>query len=79
MEADIDRDDARSGGLRRVDAAGADANQFVMARLFVCSDVRLRFDSRHATHVRIDRSAVRVQLEETDSPPPGTTNRRSAC
>ena len=78
MEAYFNWNDARAGWLRRSDVAGADTNQFILAWLLVCSDIRFRLDRRNAPDVRIDRSAVRVQLEETDSPPPGPTNSRGS-
>ena len=74
MEAGFDWNDARVGGLWGVDAAGAHANQFAVAWLFVCGDLRFRLDRWNAFDVRIDRLAVRVQLEKTDSPPPKPPN-----
>ena len=49
-----------------------------MARLLVCSDFRFRLDRWDVTDVRIDRFAVRLQLEETDPSPPGITNDRGS-
>ena len=62
MEADFDRDDARVGGIRSIDAARANADQFSFAWLPVCGDFRRWLDRRNAFDVGIDRIAVRVQL-----------------
>ena len=76
MEADFDRDDARVGGIRSIDAARANADQFSFAWLPVCGDFRRWLDRRNAFDVGIDRIAVRVQLEKTDSLSPGPANTR---
>ena len=74
MEAGFDWDDARVGGLWSLDVAGAHADQLAVAWLFVCGDFRLGIDRRNAFDVGIDRSTLRVQLQKTDSPPPGPPN-----
>ena len=76
MEADFDRDDARVGGIRSLDAARANADQFSFAWLPVCSDFRCWLDRRNAVDVGIDRLAIRSQLEKTDSLSSGPANTR---
>ena len=76
MEAGLDRDDARVGRLRRIDAASAHADQFTAAWLFVCGDLRRWLDLWNVTDVRLDRLALCVQLEKADSPSSGFANSR---
>ena len=76
MEADSDRDDARVGGLRRIDAARADADQLSFAWLPLCCDFRCRLDRWNALDVGTDRLAVRIELEKIDSLSSGPANTR---
>ena len=76
METDFDRDDARVGGIWSTDVAGANADQLSFAWLPVCSDFRCWLDRRNAFDVGIDRLAVRIQLEKTDSLSSGPANTR---
>jgi hypothetical protein len=74
MEACFGWHDARSRWIRRVDSAGADADQFIVARVCVCGDVWIRIDRRDALDVGIDWFAFRVHLRKTHTPSSGTTN-----
>ena len=78
MEARFNRDDARVGGIRSLDAAGAYADQLAVAWVFVCGDVWCRIDFWNVSDVGPDRPAVRVQLQQTDSSSsaPANTRRR---
>ena len=67
METDFDRDDARVGGIWRIDAFGAYSDQFSFAWLPVCSDFRCWLDRRNAFDVGIDRLAIRVHLKKNQS------------
>src|SRR5215510_7834791 len=67
MEAGARRDDARARGIRGVNAVGADADQFVVDRVPVCSDFWFGIDRGNALDVGANRLAVRVHLRETHS------------
>ena len=76
METGFDRDDARIGGVRRIDAARTHADQLTIAWLLVCGDFRCGIDRGNALDVGIDRFTFRVQLGKAESSSSGTTNSR---
>src|SRR6185503_15963892 len=69
MEARADWAGSRARRIRSFDLAGVDADQFVVAWLPLCVDLRCWVDRWNARDVGIDRTTIRVHFQKTHSSP----------